>query len=118
VGLGDYEQDSWRLGGGVRFAPHSPGRGFGLELNTRFASLGDGAPSGVGIRGEVGYGLWGGPFFRTMRPYVGLLRNSDGDSVRRTLGLDLGHTSNWPIKIEVLDRSDDQSLRFSLRHRF
>ena len=118
VGLGDYEQDFWRLGGGVRFAPDSLGRGFGLELNTRFASLGDGAPSGVGIRGEVGYGLWGGPFFRTMRPYVGLLRNSDGDSVRRTLGLDLGHTSNWPIKIEVLDRSDDQSLRFSLRHRF
>ena len=118
VGLGDYEQDFWRLGGGVRFAPDSLGRGFGLELNTRFASLGDGAPSGVGIRGEVGYGLWGGPFFRTMRPYVGLVRYSDGDSVRRTLGLDLGHTSNWPIKIEVLDRSDDQSLRFSLRHRF
>ena len=118
VGLGDYEQDFWRLGGGVRFAPDSLGRGFGLELNTRFASLGDGAASGVGIRGEVGYGLWGGPFFRTMRPYVGLVRYSDGDSVRRTLGLDLGHASNWPIKIEVLDRSDDQSLRFSLRHRF
>ena len=118
VGLGDYEQDFWRLGGGVRFAPDSLGRGFGLELNTRFASLGDGAPSGVGIRGEAGYGLWGGPFFRTMRPYVGLVRYSDGDSVRRTLGLDLGHTSNWPLKIEVLDRSDDQSLRFSLRHRF
>ncbi|MDE0354668.1 MAG: Ig domain-containing protein, partial [Deltaproteobacteria bacterium] len=118
VGLGDYEQDFWRLGGGVRFAPDSLGRGFGLELNTRLASLGDGAPSGVGIRGEVGYGLWGGPFFRTMRPYVGLVRYSDGDSVRRTLGLDLGHASNWPIKIEVLDRSDDQSLRFSLRHRF
>ena len=118
VGLGDYEQDFWRLGGGVRFAPDSLGRGFGLELNTRLASLGDGAPSGVGIRGEVGYGLWGGPFFRTMRPYVGLVRYADGDSVRRTLGLDLGHTSNWPIKIEVLDRSDDQSLRFSLRHRF
>ena len=120
VGLGDYEQDFWRLGGGVRFAPNSLGRGFGLELNTRFASLGDGAPSGVGIRGEAGYGLWGGPFFRTMRPYVGLVRYSDGDSVRRTLGLDLGHASNWPIKIEFLGHSDDQSpaLRFSLRHRF
>ena len=120
VGLGDYEQDSWRLGGGVRFAPDSPGRGFGLELNTRFASLGDGAAPGAGIRGEAGYGLWGGPFFRTIRPYVGLVRYSDGDSVRRTLGLDLGHTSNWPIKIEVLDRSDDQSpaFRFTLRHRF
>ncbi len=120
VGLGDYEQDSWRLGGGVRFAPNSLGRGFGLELDTRLASLGDGAPSGVGIRGEVGYGLWGGPFFRTMRPYVGLVRYSDGDSVRRSLGLDLGPTSNWPIKIEVLDRSDDRSpaLRFSLRRRF
>ena len=52
VGLGDYEQDFWRLGGGVRFAPDSLGRGFGLELNTRFASLGDGAPSGVGIRAK------------------------------------------------------------------
>ena len=120
VGLGDYEQDFWRLGGGIRFAPDNLGRGFGLELSTRFASLGHGAASGVGIRGEVGYGLWGGPFFRTMRPYVGLVRYSDGDSVRRTLGLDLGHASNWPIKIEFLDHSDDRSpaLRFSLRHRF
>jgi len=38
-------------------------------------------------------------------------------SGRRTWGLDLGHASDWPIKVEVRDRSDDQSLRFSLRHR-
>ena len=120
VGLGDYEQDSWRLGGGVRFAPDSLGQGFGLNLDTRLVSLGDGVPPGVGIRGEIGYGLWGGPFFRTMRPYVGLVRYSEGDSVRRTLGLDLGDTSDWRIKFEVQDHSGDRSpaLRFWVRQRF
>ncbi|MCY4485725.1 MAG: putative Ig domain-containing protein [Deltaproteobacteria bacterium] len=120
LGLGGDEQNFWRLGGSVRFVPDSLGRGLGLELDTRLLSLDDGGSSGVGIRSEVGYGLWGGPFFRTMRPYVGLMRDSDDDSIRRTLGLDLGDTSDWRIKVEVLDHSSDRSpaLRFSVRHRF
>ena len=119
-GLGDYEQNFWRIGGGVRFAPDSPGRGFGLDLDARLMSLADGRSAGVGIRSEAGYGLWGGPFFGMMRPYVGLIRYSGDHSVRRTLGLDLRDRSNWPIKIEVHDHSSDQSLalKFSLRHRF
>ncbi len=119
-GLGDYEQNSWRLGGGVRFVPDSLGRGFGLEFDTRLLSLDDGGSSGVGIRGKVGYGLWGGPFFQTMRPYVGLVRNSGDDSIRRALGLDLGDASNWRINIEAHDHSSDRSpaFRFTLRRRF
>ena len=119
-GLGDYEQNFWRLGGGVRFAPDSLGRGFGLDLDARLMSLADGRSAGVGLRSEAGYRLWGGPFFGMMRPYVGLIRYSGDHSVRRTLGLDLRDSSNWPIKIEVHDHSSDQSLalKFSLRHRF
>ena len=119
-GLGDYEQNFWRFGGGVRFAPDSLGRGFGLDLDARLMSLAGGRSAGVGLRSEAGYGLWGGPFFGMMRPYVGLIRYSGDDSVRRTLGLDLRDTSNWRIKIEVHDHSSDQSpaLKFSLRRRF
>ena len=119
-GVGDYEQNFWRLGGGVRFAPDSLGRGFGLDLDARLMSLAGGRSAGVGLRSEAGYGLWGGPFFGMMRPYVGLIRYSGDHSVRRTLGLDLRDRSNWPIKIEVHDHSSDQSLalKFSLRHRF
>ena len=119
-GLGDYEQDSWRLGGGVRFAPESRGRGFGLDLDTRLVSRAAGRPAGVGLRSEAGYGLWGGPFLGMMRPHVGLIRHSGDQSVRRIFGLDLHGTSSWPIKIEVQDHSSDPSpaFRFSLRHRF
>ena len=119
-GLGDYEQDSWRLGGGVRFAPDSRGRGFGLDLDARLVSLAAGHPAGVGIRSEAGYGLWGGPFLGMMRPHVGLIRHSGDRSVRRIFGLDLHGTSSWPIKIEVQDHSSDPSpaFKFSLRHRF
>ena len=120
VGLGDYEHKFWRLGGGVRFVPDSLGQGFGLDLDTRLVSLDDGGSSDLGIRAEVGYGLRGGPFLGTMRPYVGLIRRSGDGSVRRTLGLDLGDTSDWRIKIEVYNHSSDQSraLKFSIRHRF
>ena len=120
VGLGDYEHKYWRLGGGVRFAPDSLGRGFGLDLDARLMSLADGGLIGVGIRSEAGYGLWSDSFFGMIRPYVGLIRYSEDQSVRRILGLDLRGTSNWSVKIEVHDNSSDQSLtpKFSLRHRF
>ncbi len=119
-GLGDYEQKSWRLGGGVRFAPDSLGRGFGLDLDVRLMSLADGSPTGMGMRSEAGYGLWSDSFSGMVRPYVGLIRYSGDHSVRRTLGLDLRGKSDWLIKFEVHDSPGDQSLtpRFSLRHRF
>ena len=119
-GLGDYEQNFGGLGGGVRFAPDGLGRGFGLDLDTRLVSLADGPSPGVGIQGEAGYGLWGGQFFGTMRPYVGLIRYSGDNSVRRTLGLDVRDTLNSRVKIEAYDQSSDQlrGLKFTLHHRF
>jgi len=120
VGLGDLEHEYWRLGGGVRFVPDSLGQGFGLDLDTRLVSLDDGRSADLGVRGEVGYGLRGGPFPGTMRPYVGLIRRSGDGSVRRTLGLDLGDESDWRIKFEVYNYSSDQTpaLKFWLRQRF
>ena len=119
-GLGDYEHDSWGLGGGVRFAPGDGDRGFGLDLDTRLVSLDDRGSSDVGIRGEAGYGLWGGPFFGTVRPYVGLIRHSSDGFLRRALGVDLRHTPDSRIKVEVYDepRHRFRALRFTLRHLF
>ena len=119
-GLGDFDHDSWGLTAGVRFAPGDGGRGFGLDMDTRLVSLDDGQASGVGIRGEAGYGLWGGPFFGTVRPYVGLVRHSSDSSVRRTLGVDLRDTPDSRIKVEVYDEPRDRlrALRFTLRHLF
>ena len=120
-GLGDDEQNVWGLGGGVRFAPEGLRRGFGLDLDTRLMSPpADGRSSGVGIRGEAGYGLRGVPLLETVRPYVGVVRYSGDQSVRRTLGFDLGETPNSEIKVEAHDHSRDQSrtIMFTLRHRF
>ena len=120
-GLGDYEQNFWGLGGGVRFAPEGLRRGFGLDLDTRLMSPpADGRSSGVGIRGEAGYGLRDVPLLGTVRPYVGVVRYSGDQSVRRTLGFDLGETPNSEIKVEAHDHSRDQSrtIMFTLRHRF
>ena len=119
-GLGDYEHDSWGLGVGVRFAPGDGGRGFGLDLDTRLVSLDDGGASDVGIRGEAGYGLWGGPFFGTVRPHVGLIRHSSDGSLRRALGVDLRDTPDSRIKVELYDESRDRlgALKFTLRHLF
>ena len=119
-GLGDYEHDSWGLGVGVRFAPGDGGRGFGLDLDTRLVSPDDGGASDVGIRGEAGYGLWGGRFFGTVRPHVGLIRRSSSGSLRRALGVDLRDTPDSQIKAEVYDELRDRfrALRFTLRHRF
>ena len=119
-GLGDHEQESWRLGGGMRFAPGGSGRGFALDLDTRLLSAAGGVPSGIGIRGEAGYGLWGGRFLGTVRPHVGVVRHSGDGSVRRSLGLDLRDTPDSRVGLEVYDRSPDRSrgARFTLRHRF
>ena len=120
LGLGDHEHDSWGLGGGVRFASGEGGRGFALDLDTRLGSPDDGGSSDVGIRGEAGYGLWSGPHFGTVRPYVGLIRYSSSGSLRRTLGIDLHDTRALRANVEIRDRPGDRfrALGFTLRHRF
>ena len=119
-GLGDYEHDSWGLGGGVRFAPGEGDRGLGLNLETRHVSLDGGGSSDVGIRGEAGYGLWSGRYFGTIRPYVGLIRYSSDGALRRALGVDFRDTPDSRVNVEFHDRSRDRfrALRFTLRHRF
>jgi len=119
-GLGDYEHDSWVLGGGLRFAPSERHRGFALSLDTRLVSLDDGESSDVGVRGEAGYGLWSGPHIGTVRPYVGLIRYSSDGLLRRALGVDLRNTPASRVKVEFHDQPRDRfrALTFSVRHRF
>ena len=118
-GLGGYEQDSWRLGGGVRFAPDVFGRGFGLDLDTRLTSPAEGRSAGIGVRGEAGYGLRGESFLGIARPYVGLIRYPGDGSVRRAVGFDLRYTPTSRALVEVYDHYRDRSpaLRLTLRHR-
>ena len=77
-------------------------------------------PSDVGVRGEAGYGMWGGSLFGTMRPYMSFVRYQDDDSLRRTLGLDLRDTPNSRINVEVYDYPGDRlrSLNVTFRRRF
>ena len=118
--LGDYGQDSWRLGGGIRFAPDGLDRGLGLELDTRLVSPAAGHPAGIGVRGEAGYGLWGGSVLGTVHPYVGFVRHPGDGAIRGSAGLNLGDTPASQIKVEVYDHHRDRSPAFSLavRHRF
>ena len=58
-GLGANEQNLWGLGAGLRLAPDSLGRGFGLEVDSRLMPSADEHSSGLSIRGEAGYGLGG-----------------------------------------------------------
>ena len=120
MGLGDYTHDSWRLGGGVRFAPDELGRGFGLDIDTRLMSLTEEPSTGIGVRGEAGYGLWGGTFLGTVRPYVGLVRLPGDGFVRRAMGIDLSDTATSTVKVEVHERSRGlpPALRLALHRRF
>ena len=119
-GVGEYEHDSWSLSGGVRFVSGEARRGFGLELDTRLVSPDEGGAADVGIRGEVGYGLPGGPLSGTLRPHVGLIRYSGDGSLRRSLGVDLRDTPSSRIKLEVYDRTRDglRAIELTLDHRF
>ncbi len=119
-GLGDFRHDSWSLAGGIRFAPGEAKRGLGLELDARLVSPDEEGSPRIGIRGEAGYGLWGGPFFGTIRPHVGVIRYARDGALRRTLGVDLRDTPNSRVKLELYDRPRDRlrAFRFALRHRF
>ena len=119
-GLGDHDRDLRGLGAGLRFAPDGLRRGFGLGLDARLVSDADERSSGVSIRGEAGYGLWGGPFFGTVRPYVGVIRYSGGGrSVQQTLGIDLREAPNSTVKVEFHGRFGDRprAIMFTLWHR-
>ena len=120
LGVGDHEQGAWGLGGGVRFAPNSRGRGFGLNLDTRLVSPADDGSSGLRLQGEAGYGLPGGPLLGAVRPYVKMSRHSGDRSIQRILGLDLRDTPSSQLNVEAQAHSRDQpsALMFSMRHRF
>ncbi len=119
-GLGDREHKSWGLSGGVRFAPGEDRRGFGVDLDTRLVSLDGGGSADVGMRGEAGYGVQGGPLFPTVRPYIGFTRYSGDGSLRRSVGIDLRDTPGSRVRVEAWDRPRDRlrAIRASLRHRF
>ena len=114
-GLGDYEQDSWRIGGDARFAPGGLGHGFGLDLDIRLMSPDDERPTGVGVRSEAGYGLWSQSLLGTVRPYVGLIRRPGDAFVRRTVGVHLRDTPATQVRAEVVDHPLDSSPALELR---
>ena len=114
-GLGDYEQDAWRLGGAVDFASGRGGRGVSLDLDTRLVSLDDGRTAGAGMEAEVGYGLWGGRFLGLVRPYLGLTGYPGEASIRRAVGLYLRDTPATHVSVEVYEHSDDASTGLGLR---
>ena len=120
LGLGDYEQDSWQFGGGVRFAPDGIGRGLGLNLDTRIMKLADRRSDGVGVRGEASYSFWGGSFLGTLRPYLGLIRYPGDVSVRQSVGLNLRNTPTSKVSVEVRDHPGNPSraIELTFRHRF
>ena len=120
LGLGDYEQNSWGLGGGVRFAPNHGRHGFGLNLDTHLASSAEEGSADLRLRGEAGYGLPVGPFLGTVRPYARMILWSGDQSVQGSLGVDLRDTANSKLKLEAQAHSRDRSsaIMLSLGHRF
>ena len=119
LGLGDYEQNSWGFGGGVRFASNGGRRGFGLNLDTRLVSPADEGAADLRLRGEAGYGLPGGPLLGTVRPYVKMILHSGDQAIQSILGLDLRETPNSKLKLEAQAHSRDRSsaITFSIHHR-
>ena len=119
-GLGGYGNDSWQLGGGLHFAPDGAGRGLDLDLDARAMSPADGGEGGVGVRGEVGYGLQGGSPLGIVRPYLGVTRYPGSGSQRRAVGLDLLDTPMSQLSLEFYDRSRDRAraVKLTLQHRF
>ncbi len=117
-GLGDHDRNLWGLGVGLRFAPGSLRRGLGIDVDTRLQSPTLEDSPGVSIHGEAGYGLWGGSFFGTVRPYVGVVGDSRHRSVQKTFGLGLRETPSSAARIELRERpAVDRALMFTLRHR-
>ena len=119
-GLGDYEQDTWRVGGGIEFVSDALGRGARLDLDTLVLSVDEGDSAGVGVRAEAGYGLWGGPFLGVVRPYVGWTRPAGEVSTLRAVGLYLRDTPDSQIAVELYDQSRVLSpgIGFTARQRF
>ena len=119
-GLGDYEQDTWRLGDAVDFASGRGGRGVSLDLDTRLVSLDDGRTAGAGMEAEVGYGLWSGRLLGLVRPYLGLTGYPGEASIRRAVGVYLRDTPATHVTVELWEHTLDASTGLGLRarHRF
>ena len=89
LGVAGNDSGAWDVRAAARYDPSAGPRGLELSLRSALGASSGETRAQYGLDGELSYGLFGGMFGSTVRPYVGVSGLAGAGGVRRAAGLRL-----------------------------
>ena len=115
LGVAGNDSGSWDVRASARYDPDPGARGLELSLRSVLGAAADDAGAAYGVDGELAYGVFGGAFGSTVRPYVSMSRFAGASGARRAAGLRLRDEPGYRLSLETYEHTGTDSAGLNVR---
>ena len=115
LGVAGNDSGSWDVRASARFDPDPGARGLELSLRSVLGAASDDAEAGYGLDGELAYGVFGGAFGSTVRPYVSVSGLAGVSGARRATGLRLRDEPGYRLTLETWEHTGTDAAGLKVR---
>ena len=115
LGVAGNDSGSWDVRASARFDPDPGARGLELSLRSVLGAASDDAEAAYGVDGELAYGVFGGAFGSTVRPYVSVSGFAGAGGARRAAGLRLRDEPGYRLSLETYEHTGTDSAGLNVR---
>ena len=115
LGIAGNDSGSWDVRASARFDPDPGARGLKLSLRSVLGAASNDPRATYGLDGELAYGLFGGAFGSTVRPYIAISSFAGASGARRAAGLHLRDEPDYRLSLETFGHTGTDSDGMKLR---
>ena len=115
LGVAGNDSGSWDVRASARYDPDPGARGLELSLRSVLGAASDDAEAAYGVDGELAYGVFGGAFGSTVRPYVSMSGFAGASGARRAAGLRLRDEPGYRLSLETYEHTGTDSAGLNVR---
>ena len=115
LGIAGNDSGSWDVRASARFDPDPGARGLELSLRSVLGAASNDPRATYGLDGEIAYGLFGGAFGSTVRPYVAISSFAGASGARRAAGLHLRDEPDYRLSLETFGHTGTDSDGMKVR---
>ena len=119
LGVTGSDTRAWDVRASARLDPSPGPRGLELSLRSALGASSVDAEPTYGLDGELAYGVFGGAFGSTVRPYVGVSGIAGAGGMRRAAGLRLRDQPDYRLSLETHEHAGTDAAGLTVRlHRY
>ncbi len=115
LGIAGNDSGSWDVRASARFDPDPGARGLELSLRSVLGAASNDPRATYGLDGELAYGLFGGAFGSTVRPYIAISSFAGASGARRAAGLHLRDEPDYRLSLETFGHTGTDSDGMKVR---